>query len=153
MPLDIDIKMIRSLNCSDWLLFSAIVFWISRRSPNIVVCPGTTFHSNSSTEFSVDSVQFTIFTRLHESFYCSFPGFYRIKMFMNSAKTKPRIRVNVHLCFRQLDRIVDIPNISSFWFRINFCELSNTVLTFSKSYSWLYSDSLGNLVQDVLPPS
>ena len=43
--------------------------------------------------FSVGSFQFTIFRRIHEPSNVSFPVLYRLKMFMNSAKTKQSKRV------------------------------------------------------------
>ena len=44
--------------------------------------------------------------------------------------------------------VADIPNISSLRFRINFCEMSNNCLTFSKSVCLVVQHSLDNLVQD-----
>ena len=54
MSLYIDMKMIRSLSCSGWILFSALVLWISR-SNSSVECPGKTVHSNSADSPSIPS--------------------------------------------------------------------------------------------------
>ena len=45
---------------------------------------------------SVDSVQFTIFRSIYKPFNFSIPVLYRLRMFMNFAKTKNRIRIRTH---------------------------------------------------------
>ena len=144
MSLHVVMKMIPSSNFSGWFLLSSIVLWISRSNCSVesweIFHPNTTGSpsNQSNSRYSPDFANQWMF-----SFQASVDRAYSRIL----PPTKYRIRENVYTCFRQLDGSfvwqsssrpwnfipVDIPNMSSLWSLISFCEMSNNCSILSKS--------------------
>ena len=98
MSLHIDMKMIRSSNCSGWTLFSSSVLWISGSNCSDV-CPGKTVRSNSTGSPSIQSN-----SRYSRNYVNHLIFRFQASIDWGYSYILPRESTeNVYLCFRQHD--------------------------------------------------
>ena len=156
-------KMIRSSNCSGWIVFFVIALLDHTKQQQCCV-PWEIFPLEL--DFSVNTIQFTMFMGLRQQLNFSFQasidcGYSSIltRQSTESETTYPlafdsltalsfnkAVLINVFV----LQSIVDIQNIYNHcdpeYF---FVKYRTSVSSFRSPCSWLYENVLGNLVQDV----